>query len=379
MQEGTPKLKHNLLKLLTGFVCLSAVLLGLLVLLSARHEAAPVITVSDTDLMANFDQYISDYLDEAEDGARSVEKRFWLDDDAQAGPVPNPDCYGKSTDPAELDWLLEEASGVLKGQKTLFTTQTPIKSGSEINYYLDETIFAVTWKQILRNYVYTISEIKVSHPSQFRRHLAGGSFDSTERYATTVMSQQVNAVVGSSADHFRHRKFGIVVYDGQVKQIHQPHTADVCYVDRNGDLHFSYHGQLMNLESAQKFVDERNISFSIAFGPILVDEGKRCEPFFYPIGQIEDEYARAALCQMDELHYLVITANSEGWYCSSPNIHDFAAVVSTFGCQKAYTLDGGNTGTIAMNGVLMNDPPFEKERELSDIIYFCTALPYHSS
>ena len=379
MQISRTKLKNGLLCTLSVLFCLASMILCFLVMLSVHYETAPVVSVSEWNIKAHYDEYIADCLLDAENAARSVKKRFWLPDDADKGPVPNPDCYGTSDNPAELDWLFEEAADILDGQTTLFTTQTPIKPNSQITYYLDESIFAVTWKQILRNYVYTISEIKISHPSQFRRHLAGGSYDSTEMYPTTVMSREVNAVVGSSADHFRRRKFGIIVYDGEVKRIDQPHTADVCYVDKNGDLHFSYHGDLMDLESAQKFVDERNISFSIAFGPILVDNGKRCEPYYYPIGQIEDEYARAALCQMDELHYLVITANSEGYYCSSPTIHDFAAVISNFGCQKAYTLDGGNTGTIAMNGILMNDPPYEHERNLSDIIYFCTALPHHSS
>ena len=49
---------------------------------------------------------------------------------------------GGSTTSVQVD-----AAWILDGQKTLFTTQTPVKPGSTIHYYLDDTIFAVTWKQ----------------------------------------------------------------------------------------------------------------------------------------------------------------------------------------------------------------------------------------
>ena len=42
--------------------------------------------------------------------------------------------------------------------------------------------------------VYTFSEVKVSHPSQFRRHLAGGEYGSDMQYLTTEMAASVNAV-----------------------------------------------------------------------------------------------------------------------------------------------------------------------------------------
>jgi len=70
-----------------------------------------------------------------------------------------------------------------------------------------------------------------------------------------------------------------------------------------------------------------------------------------------------------------VVANSEGinYYC--PNIHEFAATLDTFGCEKAYALDGGNTGSIVMNGRLINTLPYGSQRRLGDIIYFCTAIP----
>ena len=49
---------------------------------------------------------------------------------------------------------------------------------------------------------------------------------------------------------------------------------------------------------------------------------------------------------------------------------------ATFGCEKAYTLDGGQTAVIAMNDKLINQVSYGAQREISDIIYFATALPW---
>lgn len=133
-------------------------------------------------------------------------------------------------------------------------------------------------------------------------------------------------------------------------------------------------GELVGVETAQAFVDENNIDFSIAFGPILVDDGVRCEPENYYLGEVNDKYPRAALCQRDKLHYIVVIANGKDGYWERPTIHDFANRIDELGCQKAYTLDGGQTGTIAMNGKALN-PVQGHERWISDIIVFATAIP----
>ena len=43
--------------------------------------------------------------------------------------------------------------------------------------------------------------------------------------------------------------------------------------------------------------------------------------------------------------------------------------------QNAYALDGGQTTVITMCGDLISRPDFEHQRQISDIIYFATAIP----
>lgn len=326
-------------------------------------------------LMDSYDAYISEIMSDAYDAVKSVKKVFWISEDAETAPVANAANYGETTDPTSLQWLLDEAAEILDGQELLFSTDVDIYPGSTITYYLDETIFAITWKEIRHSFIYTMCEVKVAHPSQFRRFIADGTYGSQTLLEPTTMAANVNAVAAISGDYYRGRNYGIVVYDGVVYQASRCENVDTCYVDVNGDLHFTYRGEIADMDAAQKFVDENNISFSLAFGPILIDNGVRCEPEHYPLGEVKDEYPRAAICQKDKLHYILVAANYEGAYYHCPDIHAFAEVIETFDVQKAYTLDGGKTGAIAMDGKLVNPTHLGRQRRISDIIYFGTALP----
>lgn len=332
-------------------------------------------SIDASGTMDRIDMYMTNEISGALDGVLAVEKHYWLSDSELVAPEPVQTNYGTAQSAAELQWLLDEAGQILDGQDTLFTVDTPTWSGSEVMYYLDETIFAVTWKQLIDDCIYTFSEVKIAHSSQFRRFLAGGEYGSDKQYVTTDMAASVNAVVASSGDFYKYRRAGIIVYDGVVQRIDNSANVDTCCIDDEGNLILIYRGQILDMETAQKFVDDNNIRFSVAFGPILVDNGQRCEPYDYELGEVNMHFPRAALCQRGALHYVIVVSNREAEYYTTPTIHTFAARVAELGCEKAYTLDGGQTAVIAMNDQLINAVHFGSQRQISDIIYFATALP----
>ena len=321
-----------------------------------------------------FDMFMTNQISDAAGDLLSIEKVYWLNDDDQVAPEPNPACYGETDDPSTLGWLLEEAAELLDGQETLFSTETQIMEGSTVRYYLDETIFAIVWKEAHTNTVYTHAEVKIAHPSQLRRFLAGGEYGSEKQFITTEMAQSVNAVLASSGDFYRFRSYGIIVYDGQVKRVNGEYV-DTCMIDENGDMHLIYAGQITDQAAAQKYVDENNIRFSLAFGPVIIDGGKKVAPYDYTLGEVHAYFPRAALCQMGELHYAVVVCNEEGPYKFKPTMGMFADHIAKMGFDKAYALDGGQTAVIAMDGELINAVHFGYQREISDIFYFATAVP----
>ncbi len=356
----------------------SAVLTVSMLLSIAKFSCIPVnarSSESNWAVMDRYDTYMTNAVSDALDGVKVIQKVFWLSDEDQIAPEPNPACFGTTDDPSSLQWLLDEAKELLGVETVVFSTETEIMPGSEVTYYLDETILSITWKQICHKAVYTMSEVKIAHPSQFRRFLADGTYGSDKQYMTTEMAETVNAVVASSGDFYKFRSWGVNTYLGEVRNAAA--KVDSCFITEEGDLLFAKAGTFSTVDAAQAYVDENNVRFSLAFGPILIEEGQNVVPNSYPLGEIHDSYARAAICQLGECHYLMVAMNNEDDYgyhgCTSTT--KFADQLIALGVTHAYALDGGQTAAIVTNGKLINRPTYGYQRLISDIIYFATAIP----
>ena len=365
--------KRGSASVVTAVIC-CLLTAGLLLCLLFAGNANVAYTPLSVNLRSTFEQNLNNQMSDVLEGIVTIHRTYQLNDSDLVAPEPNPACYGQVDSPAQMQEILDQAAVLLDGQETLFTVDTVIKAGSKITYYLDETIFAVTWKQVEGDCVYTFSEVKIAHASQFRRFLSGGKYNSSILHTTTEMSESVNAVVASSGDYYGYRSFGIVVNEGQVYR-DRGHLLDTCFIDENGDMNFIYAGDMTDQETIQKYVDEHNIRFSICFGPVMILDGEYCVPNVYNSGEISDPHARAALCQMGKLHYVVVDANSEDPHYSMPTLAQFGQRLHAMGIPTAYALDGGQTATVVMNDQLINTVSYGHQREISDIFYFATALP----
>jgi len=348
------------------------------VVVKGAGTASQASAASDRDLaiMDRYDMYMTNSVGDALEGVVTIKRVYWLSDDDLIAPKPDPACAGETNDPASLQWLLEEAEEKLGVTDTLFSTDTQILAGSTIQYYLDDTILVISWKEKIDNAAYSFSEVKIQHPSQFRRFLADGTYGSAKQYLTTEMAATVNAVTASSGDFYKFRSNGVMVHNGAVYR--NDGSVDTCYIDEDGNMIFSRQGEITSKAAAEKFVEENRVRFSLAFGPVLVENGEVPADVGrkYPIGEGDRRYSRAGLGQMGELHYLMVTANLlTGADKNTPTIPTFAKRMQEFGCQKAYSLDGGQTAAIVTNGQLINRPDYGYQRQISDIIYFATAIP----
>lgn len=301
------------------------------------------------------------------------EKKYKISGYNTIPPKPNKEAYGKLASSDELAPVLQKAEKLLDGQSLYFSTVTDIDPDFGVQYYRDDTILAVTWKKAIHDGMYTFSEIKIADASQFRRFLSGGKYGSGKLAYPTEMANTVHSVVASSGDYFEFRNAGVIVYNGTVCRVSP--GADTCYVDVNGDLLFTHLHERMNMDTAKQFVEDHQIQFSLAFGPVLVENGVRNDYGAYPLGEVFDSNSRAALCQMDSLHYLLVTCNPEGNARTRPTMAVFAEQIYNTGCKMAYALDGGQTTALVMDGVLLNQIIRNHQRKISDIIYFATAIP----
>lgn len=327
------------------------------------------------NLPEEFQTEMDDRFQQIAFGDVAVKKRqYTIPDTALAAPMPDPACYGEADSPAELEWLIEKAADVLDGQELLFSTDIALFPDSKVTYYLDDTILAITWKEVVERCVFTYSEVKLMHPSQFRRYLSGGEFGSGLLYHTTQMSESVNAVVACSADFYAYRRQGVTVTNGVVNKAVKG-VNDACYIDHNGDLILERGLKFESAEEAQQYVDEHDINFSLSFGPIMIQDGENVCPKSYSLGEPKSGFPRAAICQMDKLHYLFVASNMDLHNYNKLTTEQFAECLMDTGCRSAYCLDGGQTATVVMNNQLINNVNYGSQRLISDIIYFATAKP----
>lgn len=374
---GVGFVKHKLIpigKLLISILCflVVAAALAFFVLSAGASRNTEQVNAVSYSVMDRYDMFITNTVSDALDGVMSIKKVYWLNDDELVAPEPNQDNFGSTDDPSTLQWFLDDAQELLEGQDTLFSTDVKLFPGSTVNYYLDETIMVITWKQVLDNSVYTISEVKIADPSQFRRFLADGVYASSSKYVGREMAASVNAVVASSGDFYAFRDQGIIVYDNKLMRM-EGRLLDTCFIDGNGDIQFAHRTEMMDRAETEKFVEDEGVRFSLAFGPILVEDGEVASiPAFYPVGEGDIPNPRAILGQLDTLHYLLVAVSAEPPYEYGHTLDVVAENMKELGCIQAYNLDGGGTATIVMNDKLIN---YVYERLISDIIYFATAVP----
>lgn len=323
-----------------------------------------------------FGTYMSGRLELVDQAVAEMDKVFWLDDADVIAPEPDPARFGTTTDPKSLQWLLDDAAELMEGQEVFFSTDIEIREDSEITYYLDDTIFCVTWQQAIDGAIYTMCEVKIAHGSQFRRYFADDTYRTRNEYYGSDMAALVNAVTAANGDYYNYkfRSYGTVVYKGQVYRAND--AVDVCFVDDQGEMILLKREEIAALESVEQFVAENNIRFSIAFGPIMVRDGVNQVPTgYYVLGEIRGKYPRACLGSLGKLHYLMVTAGQTTGYRNMPTVSELADRMISFGCDKAYSLDGGQTGMIVTNDRVQSVLNYRYQRKVSDIFYFATAIP----
>ena len=300
-----------------------------------------------------------------------------IDEAATSGPAPDQSKFGTTNDPTVVAALLEtsDAKNLINGQELCWNPGISFIPGTQIRYYLDESILMIEWQEKEAGMVGTFAEVFIADGSQLRRKIAGDSFGDMNFKTTSDFAKETNAVLAVGGDFYNHaRNCGVVVYGRNIYR-YDLSTCDNCYITADGDMLFSYRNQWTSQSEADEFVKNNDVVFSLCFGPVLIDNGVDVTPSEYPHGQIDDTYARAALGMLGEHHYLTMNLNcGEGEYYNYATLRQAADAMVKRNCIKAYTIDGGQTATTVVNGELINPVQFGWEKEISDIFYFATAV-----
>lgn len=326
------------------------------------------------------DEIARQLFDEATAAPVYVRKHYEIAEGLTRGPEPDRSLFGETDDPAEILALLETpyARQLTEGQTLAWNPDIERIPDSLIRYYLDETILVIEWQELTARGIGTHTEIITADGSQIRRKFVNDTFDADEYVVSTELSAQTNAVMALSGDFYDlyGRDCGIVVYDREIYR-YEAEKLDTCFVNGDGDLIMTYRGQFGDIEEARQFIADNDIIFSLCFGPVLIDHYENVTPDYYSLGEVNETYSRCAIGQLGPRHYLTLNINMRlnSPYVFWQTVKELGEAMMKYGCEKAYTLDGGQTATTVINNQLINDVQFGEERPVSDIIYFATAVP----
>lgn len=365
------KTSRPVLTVLSALLAIAALLL-VAVCVHPSSESAAVQAKSRYDMSAKVDAYMNNAHSYAMEDITYIRKIYTIPENATVAPAPDRSLYHSTDDPAELVSVIDGARELLDGQDTVWNPDIELMPGSAIQYYCDDTILVITWKEVVNHAVCTFAEVKIAHGSQIRRTIAGDSYGSGVQLTASSMAEASNAVVAINGDFYTFRSLGITAYQRELYRC-QTKNVDSCFFTAGGGMLMTHKGELSEEEDARKFIEDNDVVFAVAFGPILVENGELQHITSYPIGEIDKVYARSAIGSVDELHYILMTVNTEGANKNAATINQAAQYMYDKGCISAYALDGGQTAVITMNGAPVNRVEFDAERTMSDIIGFATA------
>ena len=378
----------------TGLVFGAAALIVLAWMLVNIHPDSSMASSQLTakkrsDIVTRLDAYSNNMKGELLGDLTYIRKQYKIPEGNLVAPLAPKYNYGSTTDPKEVLAVIEEARGygLLEDQEVIFSENVDFYYDSTIEYYCDETLLVICWKELIENRIVSCVEVKIADGSQIRRKLAEDTYGSSQYVYATELAAQCNAVAAINADYYAFRDLGITVYDRRLYRFDEGaysgtydkyNATDTLFVNSSGDFIVFRMGEQSTREDMEKFIQDNNIIFAVAFGPVLVDDWTQQWNEWYPIGEVDKEYSRAGIAQFDRLHYLYMTvsfADNPNEYHPRCTINEFAALMAGKNVRLAYCLDGGQTGEVVFNGKPYNHIDFGTERTVSDIIYFASAIP----
>lgn len=267
----------------------------------------------------------------------------------------------------------------------LFTPgNTPIEENYTENGYRDDTIIVDLVQERMYDSNVYIAYVQIASPSQLRTAIAGKKITSSSVAQTSTICENYNGIVAINGDYYAdsEKKAGYVIRQGETYRKVSSKNLDLLLIDELGDFHIVKRGKKNQENAWNAITSEHTVVNGFFFGPALVVDGVVQDDFDDYQWDPNGKAPRAGIAQIDTLTYMLVVVNgrdktgnaAEGRLPSAGVTHrEFAQIMKELGAKQAYNLDGGNSASLSFRGELFNEKP-QDEREISDIIYFATAV-----
>ena len=240
--------------------------------------------------------------------------------------------------------------------------------------YEDESICVTMERVWIGKARFNVARVKIADPSQLRVALAA-PFGSTRTRKVSEIAGKNNAVIAIGGDYFSNNEGGYVIRMGEVYRRKPFSQRDMLITDINGDFHIIPAKQVKSVINDVKANEDKIVNI-FNFGPALVIDGVKQEMPEKYIGNIHMVEPRCCIGQVGPLEYILVVVDGRGAADSEGcEVEVMAQFMYDQGCTQAYTLDGGNSALMYFGGANYSQKKVSNERDISDIIYFATAIP----
>jgi len=252
----------------------------------------------------------------------------------------------------------------------------PNPQGFTKNSYEDASLSVKMERRDIDGVRYDIAWIKVASPTQLRTAIAGAPNEVVAEKPGR-MARKVNAVVAINGDFYTQRKDGLIYRQGQAFRYVLNPEKDILVIDDLGDLHVFLGNENQTTELLAFLQSGRTIVNAFTFGPAIVKDGVALPiPETYLTRFDSNVRApRTVIAQIGPLEYVFVEAEGRVSHSKGVTTDQMGEFMVTLGVQTAYCLDGGNSSIMLFNGKYYDANYAESEREQSDIIYVCSAVP----
>ncbi len=353
-----PKLANPIFNFIKVIVFMALLAVTSWLLSSGNKMSLNTETAATRDGMAIFNSSAANLFSDSMNEIHNIPKVYLLEQNDEPAPIPNKNNFTKIDDNERKNY-----------------------DGSPIYYYKDETIEVKCWKEEIDGLIVNFTEVKIAHPSQFRRKLVDNVISNKHLDYPLNIFRSVNGVVGMTSDYCAFRSMGTIVQYGKTVRSNLKGNLDILIYDDEGNLSSMTN---RDFEKSELYGSEK-VVYTFAFGPVLVDNyeiytGRRAKNnpkrVSYPIGEVNQNYPRAAIGQFGyDKHYLLCAVDYRSKEMPGTNITRVAEIMQEKGCRFVYNMDGGQTSTMMFNGNVFNEVAYGGQREVSDIMYFATAIP----
>ena len=252
----------------------------------------------------------------------------------------------------------------------------PDQSNYTKDSYEDASLSVKMEKRDIDGVRYDIAWIKVASPTQLRTAIAGKPNEVIAEKPGR-MARKVNAVVAINGDFYTQRKDGLIYRQGEAFRYALNPEKDILVIDDLGDLHVFLNGDNQTAELLAFMQSGRTIVNAFTFGPAIVKDGVALPiPDTYLTRFDSNVRApRTVIAQIGPLEYVFVEAEGRVKHSKGVTTDQMGEFMVTLGVQTAYCMDGGNSSIMLFGGKYYDSNYAASEREQSDIIYVCSAVP----